>query len=230
MHVTRQGANDVMTPKSIQAVIDRAIQRNSTHTQDDGSHNSGGRLRRPVQPARVCSYTDFMKCQPLNFKGTKGVVGLFQWLKKMESGTLKKKLTDKYYPKGEIKKLEIELWNLRVRGNDVVAYTQRDFYHEEFADGLAHIISPPEYDHFYFKIEPELGNLTMDVVNDIFPTREPRDSCALIFEPPIHLGYGFHKFLVKPIFAYILRIFPSISHVSVDPPYSYILGGEVNTF
>ncbi|GKA03163.1 hypothetical protein Tco_0675944 [Tanacetum coccineum] len=50
-----------------------------------------------------------------------------------------------------------------------------DFYHEEFADGLAHIISPPEYDHFCFKIEPELGNLTMDVVNDIFPTtKKPR--------------------------------------------------------
>ncbi|GJS76080.1 hypothetical protein Tco_0725961 [Tanacetum coccineum] len=26
-----------------------------------------------------------MKCQPLNFKGTKGVVGLSQWLEKMES-------------------------------------------------------------------------------------------------------------------------------------------------
>ncbi|GJU20681.1 hypothetical protein Tco_1154023 [Tanacetum coccineum] len=122
--------------------------------EDDARHNSGGGLRRPVQPARVCSYTDFMKCQPLNFKGTKGVVGLSQWLKKMESvfhisgcaidnqvkfatctllgvaltwwngyvrtlghdaayamtwGTLKKKLTDKYCPKGEIKKLEIEL-------------------------------------------------------------------------------------------------------------------------
>ncbi|GJX97452.1 hypothetical protein Tco_0353250 [Tanacetum coccineum] len=49
-----------------------------------------------------------------------------------------------------------------------------DFYHEEFADELAHIISPPEYDHFCFKTEPELGNLTMDVVEDIFPTREPR--------------------------------------------------------
>ncbi|GJY55320.1 hypothetical protein Tco_0454435 [Tanacetum coccineum] len=49
-----------------------------------------------------------------------------------------------------------------------------NFYHEEFADELAHIISPPEYDHFCFKIEPELGNLTMDVVEDIFPTREPR--------------------------------------------------------
>nr|GEZ80276.1 hypothetical protein [Tanacetum cinerariifolium] len=38
---------------------------------------------------------------------------------------LKKKLTDKYYPKGKIKKLEIELWNLKVKGNDVGAYTQR---------------------------------------------------------------------------------------------------------
>ncbi|GJT68626.1 putative reverse transcriptase domain-containing protein [Tanacetum coccineum] len=32
---------------------------------------------------------------------------------------------DKYCPKGEIKKLEIELWNLKVRGNDVAAYTRR---------------------------------------------------------------------------------------------------------
>ncbi|GJR58682.1 putative reverse transcriptase domain-containing protein [Tanacetum coccineum] len=152
------------------SLIDRAIQRNSTHTQDDASHNSGGGLRRPVQPARVCSYPDFMKCQPLNFKGTEGIVGLSQWIEKMESvfhisgcaienqvkfatctllgaaltwwnghmrtlghdaayamtwGTFKKKLTDKYCPNGEIKKLEIELWNLKVRGNDVAAYTQR---------------------------------------------------------------------------------------------------------
>nr|GFD47324.1 reverse transcriptase domain-containing protein [Tanacetum cinerariifolium] len=34
-------------------------------------------------------------------------------------------MTDKYCPKGEIKKLEIELWNLRVKGNGVAAYTQR---------------------------------------------------------------------------------------------------------
>ncbi|GJU54574.1 putative reverse transcriptase domain-containing protein, partial [Tanacetum coccineum] len=125
------------TDKSIQAMIDQAIQRNSTHTQDDGNQSSGGGIRRPVKPARVCSYTDFMKCQPLNFKGTEGVVGLSQWLEKLElvfyisgcavdnQGTLKKKLTDKYCPKGEIKKLEIELWNLKVRGNNVAAYAQR---------------------------------------------------------------------------------------------------------
>nr|GFB01151.1 hypothetical protein [Tanacetum cinerariifolium] len=43
----------------------------------------------------------------------------------MTWGTLKKKLTDKYSRKGEIKKFEIELWNLRIKGNDVAAYTQR---------------------------------------------------------------------------------------------------------
>nr|GEY36475.1 hypothetical protein [Tanacetum cinerariifolium] len=36
----------------------------------------------------------------------------------MTWGTLKKKLTDKYCPKGEIKKLEIELWNLRTEKVD----------------------------------------------------------------------------------------------------------------
>ncbi|GJZ11608.1 putative reverse transcriptase domain-containing protein [Tanacetum coccineum] len=97
MLVPRQGANDAMTPESIQAMIDRAIQRNSTHIQDDASQSSGGGLKRPVQPARR---------------------------------TLKKKLTNKYFPKGEIKKLEIELWNLKVRGNDVTAYTQ---YFQELA-------------------------------------------------------------------------------------------------
>nr|GEU34560.1 putative reverse transcriptase domain-containing protein [Tanacetum cinerariifolium] len=85
MPVTRQGTHDAMTLESIQAMIDRAIQRNSTHTQDDASQSSGEGHRRPVQHARVCSYTNFMKCQPLNFKGTEGVVGLSQWLKKMES-------------------------------------------------------------------------------------------------------------------------------------------------
>nr|GEV38111.1 putative reverse transcriptase domain-containing protein [Tanacetum cinerariifolium] len=99
MPVTRQGTNNAMTPESIQAMIDRAIQRYSTHTLDDVGQSLGRGLRRPVQPVRVCSYTDFMKCQPLNFKGIEGIVGLSQWLEKIES-------------------------NLRVKGNDVAAYTQ----------------------------------------------------------------------------------------------------------
>nr|GFC56509.1 reverse transcriptase domain-containing protein [Tanacetum cinerariifolium] len=34
-------------------------------------------------------------------------------------------MTDKYCTLGEVKKLEIELWNLKVRDNDIPAYTNR---------------------------------------------------------------------------------------------------------
>ncbi|GKF38775.1 reverse transcriptase domain-containing protein [Tanacetum coccineum] len=33
-------------------------------------------------------------------------------------------MMDKYCPQGEIKKLEIKLWNLKVKGNDVPTYTE----------------------------------------------------------------------------------------------------------
>nr|GEW15766.1 reverse transcriptase domain-containing protein [Tanacetum cinerariifolium] len=157
-----------MNPEAIRAMIDQAMLRNLTNS--DKSHSFERGPTRPVQSVRACSYFDFMKCQPLNFRGTKGVVGLSRWYEKMElvfhiSGcaienqvkfatctmldaaltwwnghlrtlgrdaayvmtweTLKKQMTDKYYPRGEIKKLEIELWNLKVKGNDVVSYTQR---------------------------------------------------------------------------------------------------------
>nr|GEZ81849.1 hypothetical protein [Tanacetum cinerariifolium] len=89
--VARQGPSTLpnntnpnnMTPESIQAMIDQAFLRNSTNR--DGSHSSHEDNRRNVQTARPCFYADFMKCQPLNFKGTEGVVGLTRWIKKMES-------------------------------------------------------------------------------------------------------------------------------------------------
>nr|GEV34910.1 hypothetical protein [Tanacetum cinerariifolium] len=45
--------------------------------------NENGKGDRPV--AKECTYQDFMKCQPLNFKGKKGVVGLTRWFEKMET-------------------------------------------------------------------------------------------------------------------------------------------------
>ncbi|GJZ18399.1 putative reverse transcriptase domain-containing protein [Tanacetum coccineum] len=48
----------------------------------DGNPNENNRGARLV--ARECTYQDFKKCQPLNFKGTKGVVGLIRWFEKME--------------------------------------------------------------------------------------------------------------------------------------------------
>nr|GEV95296.1 reverse transcriptase domain-containing protein [Tanacetum cinerariifolium] len=89
--VTRQGPSTLpnntnpnnMTPESVQAMIDQALLRNSTN--EDGSHSSHEDNQRNVQTARPCFYADFMKCQPLNFKGTEGVVGLTRWIEKMES-------------------------------------------------------------------------------------------------------------------------------------------------
>nr|GEX19701.1 putative reverse transcriptase domain-containing protein [Tanacetum cinerariifolium] len=157
----RQPGSDARVPDHQDATRDR----NSTN--GDGSYSSDGDNQRNVPTARPCFYADFMKCQPLNFKRTEGVVGLTRWIEKMESffhisgcaiknqvkfttcillgaaltwwngqirtlgpdtytmtwEILKKKMMDKYCPQGEIKKLEIELWNLKVEGNDVPTYT-----------------------------------------------------------------------------------------------------------
>ncbi|GJR02397.1 putative reverse transcriptase domain-containing protein [Tanacetum coccineum] len=43
----------------------------------------------------------------------------------MTWNTLKNMMTNKYCPRYEIKKLEIELWNLKVNGTDVESYSQR---------------------------------------------------------------------------------------------------------
>nr|GEY87759.1 hypothetical protein [Tanacetum cinerariifolium] len=81
-----------------------------------------------------------------------------------------------------------------------------DFY--EFADELAHIISPPEYDCLCFKNEPNSGDFTMDVVENIFPTREPRVHVynALHTHPPFQLNLDF-IISSKSFFAYVVWIF-----------------------
>nr|GEW33819.1 hypothetical protein [Tanacetum cinerariifolium] len=51
----------------------------------EDSHDSGMGVRRQAPPARECTYQDFMKCKPLYFKATEGVVELTQWFKRMET-------------------------------------------------------------------------------------------------------------------------------------------------
>ncbi|GJZ53805.1 putative reverse transcriptase domain-containing protein [Tanacetum coccineum] len=69
-----------------------------------------------------------------------------------------------------------------------------DFNHEEFAGELAHIISPPEYDCFCFKIEAELG--------DIFLTRKPRVHVpnGLPTHPTLNLDFILSS---ESLFAYV---------------------------
>ncbi|GKA68720.1 hypothetical protein Tco_0768637 [Tanacetum coccineum] len=50
----------------------------------NGNEGGNGYNFRGFMPARECTYQDFMKCQPLSFNGTEGVVGLTHWFEKME--------------------------------------------------------------------------------------------------------------------------------------------------
>ncbi|GJY26928.1 putative reverse transcriptase domain-containing protein [Tanacetum coccineum] len=154
-----------------QGVANVLVERDATRSRNgEDSHDSGTSVRREAPLARECTYPDFMKCKPLYFKGTEGVVKLTQWFERMETmfriskctmknqikfatstllgsaltwwnshvrtvghdvsyamtwTNLKKKMTDKYCPRCEIKKLEVEMWNLKVKGTDVVGYNQR---------------------------------------------------------------------------------------------------------
>nr|GEV96332.1 reverse transcriptase domain-containing protein [Tanacetum cinerariifolium] len=99
------------------------------NTNGDDCHVLRTCARRTERVPRECTYPNIMKCQPLNFKGTEGVVKLTQcaltWWNShvmtigpdvayaMTYVDLKKKMTDKYCPRGEMKKLKNELENLR---------------------------------------------------------------------------------------------------------------------
>ncbi|GJV54896.1 hypothetical protein Tco_1455901 [Tanacetum coccineum] len=58
--------------------------RNGNANGGGNGYNFGGFM--PV--AQECTYQDFLKCQPLNFNRTEGVVGLTCWFKKMETGNV----------------------------------------------------------------------------------------------------------------------------------------------
>ncbi|GJW21536.1 putative reverse transcriptase domain-containing protein [Tanacetum coccineum] len=127
--VTDTNTTTSVTNAQIQAMINEGVTaaltvRDATKNGDD-SHTLGTGARRPMQVARECTYPDFLKCQPLNFKGTEGVTTTPEAAHAMPWRTLKKMMTDKYCPRGKIKKLEFEMWNLKVKGNDVVTYSQR---------------------------------------------------------------------------------------------------------
>nr|GEV46974.1 hypothetical protein [Tanacetum cinerariifolium] len=102
-----------------------------------------------------------------------------------------------------------------------------DFY--EFADELIHIISPPEYDCFFFKIEPNSKNFTMDLVEDISPTRELRVHNAFPTHPTLQLNLEF-KLSSESLFTYVVWIFLPFFLYSVAPQYLLSLGNEDTIF
>ncbi|GKD09972.1 putative reverse transcriptase domain-containing protein, partial [Tanacetum coccineum] len=202
-----------VTEAQLQALIDRGVavaMATAEASRVRNGYDSNGLGPRPAQAIRECTYPDFLKCQPLNFKGTKGVVGLTQWFKKMESvfnisnctatcqvkyaactlqgvaltwwnshvktvtlevaqalpwKTLKKMMTDKYCPRGEIKKLKTEMWELKTKGTDVVGYSR---HFQELAL-MCDRMFPEESD----RVEKYIGGLP-DTIHDSVMATKPK--------------------------------------------------------
>ncbi|GJS14218.1 reverse transcriptase domain-containing protein [Tanacetum coccineum] len=128
-----------------QGVTDTLASRDADrNTNGDDSYNSRMGVRRNERATRECTYPDFMKCQPLNFKGTEGVVELTQWIEKMETVTVVNKrcicndLCDRTEKeettstaRGTRIKLEVELGILKVKESDKI---------ERYVSGLPDMI------------------------------------------------------------------------------------------
>ncbi|GJU55024.1 hypothetical protein Tco_1228738 [Tanacetum coccineum] len=78
---------------------------------DNTNMNTGPR-ETPI--ARKCSYKEFMSCQPFNFKGTEGVVGLIRWFERTESVFFRSNCTEDCKVKfatGTLTKEALSWWN-----------------------------------------------------------------------------------------------------------------------
>nr|GEU90988.1 hypothetical protein [Tanacetum cinerariifolium] len=123
-----EAINNLIAQRVTEALAEYETQRNSV-VNGDTSHTTGTGPR-TVRPTRECTYKDYLNCGPLKFNGTEGVIGLTRWFERTESNshmravsqevtytmpwkTLKQMMTTKYCPRGEVKKLEVELWNLK---------------------------------------------------------------------------------------------------------------------
>ncbi|GJR25048.1 hypothetical protein Tco_0973575 [Tanacetum coccineum] len=69
---------------------------------------------REAHVARQCSYKEFMSCQPINFKGTEGAIGLTHWFKRTESVFSRSNCTEDCKVKfatGTLTKEALSWWN-----------------------------------------------------------------------------------------------------------------------
>ncbi|GKF89749.1 hypothetical protein Tco_0263712, partial [Tanacetum coccineum] len=72
----------------LQALVDRGVAAAMAEAEASrvrNGYDNNGSGPRPTHAVRECSYSEFLKCKPLDFKGTEGVIGLTRWFEKIES-------------------------------------------------------------------------------------------------------------------------------------------------
>nr|GEV69773.1 putative reverse transcriptase domain-containing protein [Tanacetum cinerariifolium] len=128
--MTQEAINNLIAHHVTEALVEYETQTNSV-VNGDTSHTSGTGPR-TVRLTWEYTYKDYLNCGPLKFNGTEGnshMKAVSQAVAyAIPCKTLRQMMTAKYCPRGEIKKLEVKLWNLKVKGMDITSYTLR--FHE----------------------------------------------------------------------------------------------------
>nr|GEV00129.1 zinc knuckle CX2CX4HX4C [Tanacetum cinerariifolium] len=115
-----------MTQAAIrQLVVDSVATALETQAATIANADNDNRNPKPREApvARKRSYKEFMSCQPFNFKGSEGAIGLIRWFERTKSMFSCSNYTEDC--KTEIQKMEDELYHLTVNGNDLKTYVRR---------------------------------------------------------------------------------------------------------
>ncbi|GJV68141.1 reverse transcriptase domain-containing protein [Tanacetum coccineum] len=85
---TSTSAAPAMTQAAIKELVADSVSASlgaqaATMENTNNTNRNTGEREAPV--ARKCSYKEFMSCQPINFKGSEGDVGLIHWFERTES-------------------------------------------------------------------------------------------------------------------------------------------------
>ncbi|KAI3814005.1 hypothetical protein L1987_18744 [Smallanthus sonchifolius] len=143
---------------------------NGSGTGGRGAGGSGTAGGSGDAPNRKCTYKAFLSCNPRNFNGTEGAVGLMRWIEKMESvidisectadcmEDLKNMMIEEYCPRNELQKIETEMWNLQMIGDDVAGYTDR---FNELAILVPHMVTPEHkrVERYLWGLAPQIRSM-----------------------------------------------------------------------
>nr|GEZ69744.1 reverse transcriptase domain-containing protein [Tanacetum cinerariifolium] len=132
---TSTSAAPAMTQAAIRKLVANSVAV-ALEAQDVNMANTDNTNRNPepreTPATRKCSYKEFMSCQPFNFKGTEGAIGLIRWFERTESVFSCSNCTEdckllikKYCPRTEVQKMEDEFYHLTVKGNNLKTYVRR---------------------------------------------------------------------------------------------------------
>ncbi|GKD57788.1 hypothetical protein Tco_1291175, partial [Tanacetum coccineum] len=115
---TSTSATPPMTQAAIRKLVADSVfasleAQAATMANIDNTNRNTGLKETPV--ARKCSYKEFMRCQPFNFKGTKGAVGHIRWFERPESVFSRSNCTEECKVKfatGTLTEEALSWWNL----------------------------------------------------------------------------------------------------------------------